>query len=304
MSYGYPDARAALAWCRQHRKVAVNLWATNEHDTKRIAWREHVKRVIVSLYDAALAGGTAQAAYLARLGFDPAYIFYTQNVIDNDYFKRGADTARRNPNAFKHLPGLDDPRPFFLASNRYIPIKNLGRLLSAYAQYHSRVAEPWRLVLLGDGPQRPHLEAQITRHRLSDDVVLGGFRQIEDLPAYYGLAGAFVHPTLKDTWGVVVNEAMAAGLPVLVSDRAGCTPDLVIEGETGFRFDPYDIEQLAGLLERTAHPETDRASLGAAGQRLVETNFSLEQFASGLWDAFLRGVGEQTDRSASQVSLY
>lgn len=288
MSYGYPDARAALAWCRRHRKVAVNLWATNEHDTERTAWRERIKRIIVSLYDAALAGGTSHAAYLAKLGFNPDRIFYTQNVIDNAYFRREAEAARQAPDAYRHLPGLDEATPFFLASNRFTPIKNLDRLLQAYAYYRQRAEHPWRLLLLGDGPERPRLEAQI-RNDWIDGVVLCGFRQIEELPPYYGRAGAFVHPTLKDTWGLVVNEAMAAGLPVLVSDRAGCTPDLVAEGKTGYSFDPLDVDQLTALMTHVAAPDTNRETMGAQGRHLIEERFSLDVFARGLWDAFEAG---------------
>lgn len=297
MSYGYPDARAALAWCRRHRRVAVNMMAGNEHDAPRVAWRERVKSVILQQYDAALVGGTSHEAYLTKLGYDPAYIFRTYNVIDNAHFRRGAEAARSHPENVRHLPGLQEGSPFFLASNRFTPIKNLSRLLTAYAAYRQRVEEPWRLVLLGDGPLRPELEAQVQREGI-EGVEFAGFQQIEDLPAYYGLASAFVHPTLKDTWGVVVNEAMVAALPVIVSRAAGCVPDLVIEGETGFSFDPEDPARLAALLERMADPETDRAAMGERGQRLVEEHFAPEQFGRGLWSAFEAG-GRRADRPFS-----
>ncbi len=104
------------------------------------------------------------------------------------------------------------------------------------------------------------------------------------MPAYYGRAGAFIHPALVEQWGLVVNEAMAAGLPVLVSERAGCAPDLVRQGVNGFTFDPLNTAELArllGVISRSAH---DRAGWGAAS-RVIVAEWSPGRFASGLWAA-------------------
>ena len=100
---------------------------------------------------------------------------------------------------------------------------------------------------------------------LAGDVILAGFKQYDELPAYYGLASAFVHASTTEQWGLVVNEAMASGLPVLVSDRCGCAPDLVEDGVNGFTFDPYDVEALAGLMQRVAAMTDERRqAMGAS----------------------------------------
>src|SRR5208337_5127598 len=95
---------------------------------------------------------------------------------------------------------------------------------------------------------------------------LPGFKQYEELPAYYGLAGAFVHASTAEQWGLVANEAMASGLPVLVSNRCGCATELVEEGRNGFAFDPENVEQLAGFMRRLGCGPTDAASMGMAGR--------------------------------------
>src|SRR5262249_59830905 len=100
----------------------------------------------------------------------------------------------------------------------------------------------WKLVLLGEGEQRAKLEGLRDALGLRNDVSMPGFKQYDELPAYYGLASAFVHTSTTEQWGLVVNEAMAAGLPVLVSERCGCGPDLVREGVNGFTFDPRQPE--------------------------------------------------------------
>ena len=79
-----------------------------------------------------------------------------------------------------------------------------------------------------------------------------GFKQYDELPIYYGLAGAFIHASTTEQWGLVVNEAMAAGLPVIVSERCGCAPDLVENGRNGFTFDPYDVDALTHLMLKMA----------------------------------------------------
>ena len=115
--------------------------------------------------------------------------------------------------------------------------------------------------------------------------MLAGFRQYDELPAWYGLASAFVHASTTEQWGLVVNEAMASGLPVLVSNRCGCAPDLVEDGVNGFTFDPYDVEALAGLMQRVAAMTDERrAAMGRAGQRII-AEWGPERFAEGLMQA-------------------
>jgi 1,2-diacylglycerol 3-alpha-glucosyltransferase len=133
MSYGYPDARSALEWCRRNRRIAILMTDSKADDAPRVAWRERVKSGIVSQFDAALVAGGPQRRYLEMLGFPPEQIFTGYAAVDNDYFRRSADAVRERPEDVRHLPGLDDPSPFFLACNRLLPIKNLTRLLYACA---------------------------------------------------------------------------------------------------------------------------------------------------------------------------
>ena len=286
-SYSTPDAQAALAWCRRRRRPAVCMLESKADDAERSALRERAKSALVRQYDAGVGGGTPQAEYLVRLGVPPARVFTPYDVVDNAHFRDGADRARAAPGAVRGLPGLGDPSPFFLASNRFVARKNLPALVDAYGAYRARAERPWRLVLLGDGPDRPALEA------LSGGVggvTFAGRQPYAALPAYYGLAGAFVHPSLLDQWGLVVNEAMAAGLPALVSTRTGCVRDLVRDGETGYRFDPADRAALADLLARVAAlPEGAREAMGRQAQGRVAL-WSPERFGAAVWAAADAGL--------------
>ena len=275
-SYAGPDALAALAWCRRRRRAAICMTDSTSGDAPRTAVREWVKGRIVREFDAALVAGTRTAAYVGALGVPAARVFTPYDVVDNALF---AAPGPPRPD----LPGLAGARPFFLASNRFVARKNVGGLLRAYARFREG-GGAWRLVLLGDGTERGALESLVREYAIPD-VTFAGFQQIEALPAYYAAAGAFVHPAVVDQWGLVVNEAMAAGCPVVVSERAGASADLVLDGATGFRFDPTDDAALATLLARVAAmPDAERTAMGRRAQAHV-ASWSPEAFAAGLWHA-------------------
>jgi glycosyltransferase involved in cell wall biosynthesis len=304
---------AALRWCGAHRVRAVVMSETTAWDDKRKWWKEFLKRRVLKLCSSGLVGGRAHAEYLEQLGIDRKRIFYGYDVVDNDYFARGANEvrSRRAEERIKH----GTPEKFFLASARFVEKKNLARLIQAYARYRviaqsSEISkdkpEIWDLVLLGDGPLKPELGQLIAELNLYGSVVLPGFKQYDELPAYYGLASAFVHASTTEQWGLVVNEAMASGLPVLVSNRCGCAGDLVQEGVNGFTFDPYNIEQLAEQMLLLTHgrgitegakdgvqskpgsngrpPVASLEDMGRASRQIVET-FGVAAFAEGMSQA-------------------
>ena len=119
---------------------------------------------------------------------------------------------------------------------------------------------------------------------MSESVYAVGFQPIEALPVYYGLASCFVMASLKDTWNLAVNEAMASGLPVLVSRACGCAQDLVLEGENGFTFDAYDVENLAKLMLKVSSNSFELKEMGRASRRII-AEWSPRTFGENLWKA-------------------
>jgi glycosyltransferase involved in cell wall biosynthesis len=270
---------------------------TTADDFKRVWWQEWIKKRVVALCSAGLVGGTPHRAYLRDLGPSKESIFLGYDAVDNDHFTHGAQQARQASSQVRER--LDLPERYFLASNRFIPKKNLPRLIQGFAQYQEKTgSEPWDLVLLGDGPERARVEDAIDAEGVREAVHLPGFKQYDALPAYYGLAGAFVHASIREQWGLVVNEAMAAGLPVLVSNRCGCASDLVTDGTNGYTFDPYDIPQLASLLQRLAHGNADRARMGDASREII-AEWGPDRFAAGLEKA--AQVAVEAPRSSSSL---
>jgi 1,2-diacylglycerol 3-alpha-glucosyltransferase len=297
-----PGALAALGWCCSNRIPAILMSESTAEDEPRRWWREVVKRRIVPLYSTALVGGQRHVDYLVALGMPRERVFTGYDAVDNGYFARGAKQARGQMSEVRRQYGL--PENYFLASARFIAKKNLPMLIRAYAAYRERSSLvtghslPWHLVLLGDGPLRSEIRQLISDLGLQNYVMLPGFKQYNELPVYYGLAKVFVHASTTEQWGLVVNEAMSSGLPVLVSDRCGCASDLVVEGSNGKIFDPYDLQSItAAMLEFANKTDAERASLGeAACERIFA--FSPEAFATGLREAATLTRDEKVKRTS------
>jgi glycosyltransferase involved in cell wall biosynthesis len=295
--WSHPGALAALLWCLRQRRPAVLMSDSGLRDQVRRRAREGAKGRVVRLFSSAVVAGAPQGEYACALGLPPGAVADGYDVVDNRHFARGARQARAADGPWRQRLGL--PERFFLASGRFVAKKNLIRLLDAYADYRRRAgADAWHLVLLGDGELRAAIESRIARLELAGHVVLAGFRQYDELPACYGLASAFVHASTTEQWGLVVNEAMAAGLPVIVSERCGCARDLVRDGGNGFTFDPLDVRRLADVMVEVASAGCDRAAMGEASRRII-ADWGPERFADGL----MRAVAVAKSRPPPPASL-
>jgi glycosyltransferase involved in cell wall biosynthesis len=151
------------------------------------------------------------------------------------------------------------------------------------------LSAPWDLVIVGDGELRPEIETAIARFDLGQSVHLAGAKSYSDIPAYYVMANAFIHASTTEQWGLVVNEAMASGLPVLVSNRCGCAQDLVQEGVNGFTFDPYNVEAMAQKMFQLSTLNSQLSTMCAASQRIISA-WGPERFADGLQSAVRKAL--------------
>lgn len=248
----------ALRWCRQHSIPTICMSETNPWDFKRRWLVEKVKKGVVAHFNAGLATSQSQMNYLTRLGIPRDSVFSGYNAIDNEFFRKSAHIWREKPELPEEIAGLipkDAKGRYFLASSRFVAKKNLLRLLEAYAAFRQdRSDEPadWPLVILGDGEMREEIEAKISELGLTSHIHLPGFLQVDALPRYYGTAGAFVHASTTEQWGLVINEAMASGLPVAASTRCGATEYLIEDGVSGYSFDPFSTEQITQALQKLA----------------------------------------------------
>ena len=282
--YYYPAMRAAARWAKRHKRVSIFLGDSHWEDRPRTAIKESVKGWWVRRhYDAAFAAGEQTASYLVRLGFPREWIWTGYDVVDNQAFADGAAAARSQRDSLRRRLNL--PERYFLFVGRFAPEKNVLRLLEAYATYRQTAGlRAWGLVLVGGGPQEPMLRARAQELR---DVVFASFQQADAVSAYYGLASCLVLPSVSETWGLVVNEAMAAGLPVLVSHRCGCVPELVRAGVNGYVCNPFDIDGMARLLGVVSSDTVDAGKMGEASRQIVAL-YTPETWAQSLADCIER----------------
>jgi 1,2-diacylglycerol 3-alpha-glucosyltransferase len=273
--YSEPGMLCILCWSIWNNKPIILFSPSKEDDKTRIWWQERLKSLIIKRYKSALVGGKSHREYLVQLGLNSDAIFLGYNVVGNKNF---------HPDNIRHLPRPIN-KSYFLAINRFISKKNLSLLISAYAQYRQENSNLlWDLVLSGDGQLRPQIEQQINELGLTEFVHLPGFLQQEELLPYFAHANCFIHASIQEQWGLVVNEAMAAGLPVIVSNCCGCFEDLVIEGVNGFGFDPTNQQALTDLMLKMSSEEVDLIAMGEASLQHIQ-KYSPDYFAQGLMQA-------------------
>ena len=293
--YGTGPMRAAARWARANGRASVLMFVGTVWDRRRRWWKELVKRKFISKhFDSGLVGGTSHRLYLPGLGIPDEYVWEKGNVVDNQYFVGKVEEARERTNESGR------PEAAFLYVGRLSREKNLVRLLEAYREYHLARPRGWNLVMVGDGPQRDELQRRAQQMEL-DRVRWLGYRQIDELPSYYAQCDALVLPSVSEPWGLVVNEAMACGLPVLVSNRCGCAVDLVEEGRNGHTFDPHDVGGMAERMTMLASlSETARERMGRRSRDIIAA-YTPEAWAESLADCVRQTIA-RCSREGSAVT--
>jgi glycosyltransferase involved in cell wall biosynthesis len=197
-----------------------------------------------------LAIGSANRDFYLDYGVEEQRITVMPYAVDNAFFQERCLAAKPQREALRESLGLTAGSPVILYCGKLIPEKSPEVLLQALAEVSQ--ANPGNpkasLLYVGDGIMRGHLEEQ-AKTLAPGQVHFLGFRNQTELPALYELCDLFVLPSIFEPWGLVVNEVMNAGKPVIVSDHVGCGPDLVTAGENGAIFPANDVSGLSKILE-------------------------------------------------------
>lgn len=291
--WGFPVPRAAFKWCKSHQVPLVLMSESKWDDEKRQWWKELLKSwLYVKKYDAALVGGELHRDYLIKLGFKSDRIFLGYNAVDNDYFTQKALVARQNPSQARYRQPNIPTRPYFIAVTRFVKRKNVLRLVEAYVTYRQQVSESqaWDIVICGSGEEELAIRNLIIEKELKNYVHLPGFVSYQDIGDWYGLANAFVHPALQEQWGLVVNEACAAALPILGSRKVGACYELVKDGQNGFLFDPENSQDITRSLLAIHNLDSEsRLKMGQLSQKNV-ANYHPRCFANSLVKAVSKAI--------------
>lgn len=245
-------------------------------DRDRDPWKLGLKHLFFSALGQGIAAvlpiGTRNAEYWQHYFGNTVPQFPMPYAVDNDWFAHRTEAAAPQAAALRASLQLDPARPVILFASKLQTRKHAGHLLAAYAQFVTSrdfATAPY-LVIVGDGEERERLEAQCRALKL-DSVRFAGFRNQTELPAFFHLADVFVLPSQHEPWGLIVNEAMAAGLPVIVSSDVGSHIDLVTDGLTGYVYPVGDIPALTHSLTRIFATPTTAAEMGHAAQQRMTT---------------------------------
>ncbi|GAB3508317.1 hypothetical protein GCM10027341_43940 [Spirosoma knui] len=285
--YYDPAQILLLMWAKGRGIRIVMQNESTAIDHERGGWKEFIKRQIMSRCDGFFCFGSQSANYLIGLGVAPEKILSSKSAVDNTALWKAYQQALPERTEQQQQLGL---RPHnFVFVGRLIAFKNVSALLSAFADARSQVpnASDWGIILLGDGPEREALLQQANELTIADSVAFLAGRPWYQVPGILALSDVLVLPSRSEPWGLVVNEAMVCGLPVIVSDKCGCVPDLMRDGQNGFVFDPNQPQELTRHLVQFMNNQVDTKSMGECAQQLIAP-YAPEAVAREMLNGFSR----------------
>jgi glycosyltransferase involved in cell wall biosynthesis len=235
------------------------------------------RTLLMKAASAFIVYGSKAREYLVKAGVSDKKICTAINTVDTNYFYEETTRLRKNNNQHNRVIT-------FIYLGYLVPRKNVQLLLEAILQV-SKKRRDFKLEIIGEGSSKPELENFVINHQLQEIVRFEGFRQKNELPAYFAKSSGLLFQTDFDIWGLVLNEAMAAGLPCLASTNAGATYDLIEDGVTGFVVNFTDIQAIAEKIIRIIDHQEESKEMGERAADFIRTKANLAVSAKGFLEA-------------------
>lgn len=276
----------AIWWARKYSIPLIQRGESNLNHVQ--SWFvKAAKKILFPIlfrqFKAFLVIGSHNAELYRHFGVPEEAIFTAPYCVDNDFFSQRAVAQTGNTRQLRIDLGIGVDDTVFLFSAKFIDRKRPMDLINAAAKY--RGTGNIHVILVGDGALMDGCRNEIAAKKLTN-VHLVGFKNQSELPTFYAAADALVLPSEYETWGLVVNEAMACGLPCIVSDACGAAADMILEGKTGFTYPMGDVHRLAELMMYMADNKEQRREMGRYAAIHVK-NFSLASTVSALKNTLL-----------------
>ena len=299
-----PDAIVSIGWAdRTYQRLLIygnsykipliivsdSINKTEIHK-KRIFIKELTKKIILKGCSSAFVAGIESKKYLLNLGFDEERIFSPWDVIDNSFYEN-------------YVPENNYPeKKYFLCVSRLLERKNLLNLIRRYADYQNNGGK-WGLKIIGSGDQYNELInlSNIISNKNSFEIIQ--WLQIDELVNYYKNASAFILPSYFDNWGLVVNEAIASGLPCIVSKNCGCVQDLIKKDSSGLIFDPYNNNELSLCMKIIENQDKKEREKMINLARVNLNKFDLNNFARNFKKAVNEAISNPRYSLFSKITL-
>ena len=244
-------------------------------DSARARIRAGLLRMLFAVTTGFMTSGVLNAAYYRHYGADPRRFFLLPWAIDNERFARESALRPDERAALRAHYGIAPDAVVFLFSAKLVERKDPFALLKAHERMRHRHRAA--VVFMGDGALREPLERYAREHNLGGAHFIGFVNQTA-IPKHYAMADVFVLPSTYEPRGAVINEAMACGLPVVVTDRCGSIGDIVLDGDNAFIYPAGDAGALAAIMDRLVDDAALRARMGRRSREIIAG-----------WD-FARGV--------------
>lgn len=271
--WGFASTMIAVAAARAHGVPVLMHSESNLGPFTRPPWKTALRRAtltaLFSQCEAFLAVGSMGREMYLAYGASPEQVFLANYCADNEFFGETHTRLAPQRHELRAALGVHDDRPIIVCSGKLFPDKEPLELLEAFARI--RRERPARLVFLGDGPLRGDVERVARSSGLADDVQITGFRNQSELGCVYAAADLMAFPSKRETWGIVINEAMLFGLPVICSDQVTAHRDLVIPGVTGDTYPSGNVDALAQLLALRLGDPARMRTMGTEGRTRIQS---------------------------------
>jgi len=268
----YAEPAFVFGWLvARLRGVCTAFWCEITRDAwvKRRPWKEWLKKVMFRRVDWTIGAGEDGRQYAIGYGVPVDRAVILRHSVDVEHYRNGSSAAAGERDELREKLGLQGVT--FLYVGRFWWGKGLTHLLEAFKKVQQCIGAPVSLLLVGDGEEEQSLKELVGREAI-ENVVFVKFQQKHELPRYYALADVFVFPTLGDPYGMVVDEAMACGLPVIATDAAGEIRDRVSEGENGFVVSAGESVDLAERMSTLLLDPELRRRMAESSRELIAQN--------------------------------
>lgn len=279
-----PDAVLVFGWKFKSHLKAIKFFhgkmpvffrgdstTLNESGGWKALIRQFVLKHVYRHIDYALFVGMENRRYYENAGLPVSKLHFAPHAVDNAKFANRESV--RDGRSLRQSLNISDDAIVFVYAGKFEPVKNPMLLLSVA---NKMALNHICFVFVGNGP----LE-EVMKRIAGDGIYFLNFQNQSRMPAVYNMADVVVLPSTSETWGLVVNEAMAAGRPVLVSDRCGCAADLVEEGITGYVFRSNDETDLQKKISLMASDKLRLQEMGRHAQRKIQ-DWSFERIADAI----------------------
>jgi len=240
-------------------------------------------KFIVKHSNAFVAYGNRAKEYLITLAATPEKIFIAYNTVDTDFFIQQSLKYRTQKDELKDKIGIKN-KMVVLYVGQLIERKNVDTLIKACSKLKSELDAA--LLIVGDGTQKNELKNLCIKNKIND-VFFVGFKQREELPRYYAISDLFVLPSTQEVWGLVLNEAMCCGLPIITTNKVGASVDLITDGVNGYVVESRNTEQLYEAMKKILSDPEVVARMGKASKEIIEKGFTIDHAVNGFVEAVI-----------------